>query len=408
MNRAAPVGLVVLVIVVALAGVSGSIVADTGAQVDSQDRAPATDTVQQTTDAQENFSGSSSQEFDSTTFEITVYENGTATWTFRHDRLLSSSSEEAEFEEFAEEFEEEETDLYVRFTEQAQALTGTGSDETDREMEATNFDRSAGIERQLNSIGVVEMTFTWTEFAEVDNGTVTVGDVFDGGFYIGSGQTLVVQPGDDLVFASVQPEAEYTGPSVEESDSVSWSGDYEFLDGHPHIVFEQPTEEGDGADDSDEESQTTEPEEESSSWLVVAGLLVAALGLGGAFVWHRFGRSSTNGGPPDAGTAGATEGAAGGDPAAAGAAAIGSEPDTVPDEDLLTDEDRVVTLIRNNGGRMKQVNIVDETGWSKSKVSMLLSDMEEDGTISKLRVGRENIISLEGFEPEATKSPFEE
>ncbi len=74
----------------------------------------------------------------------------------------------------------------------------------------------------------------------------------------------------------------------------------------------------------------------------------------------------------------------------------------------MTDEDRVVALIRENGGRMKQVNIVEETGWSKSKVSMLLSDMEDEGTISKLRVGRENIISLEGFEPEATKSPFEE
>jgi hypothetical protein len=34
--------------------------------------------------------------------------------------------------------------------------------------------------------------------------------------------------------------------------------------------------------------------------------------------------------------------------------------------------------------------------------------METNGSISKLRVGRENIISLEGFEPEATKSPFDE
>jgi len=71
------------------------------------------------------------------------------------------------------------------------------------------------------------------------------------------------------------------------------------------------------------------------------------------------------------------------------------EPEPLSDEELMTDEDRVVTLIQENGGRMKQVNIVEETGWSKSKVSMLLSDMEDDGTISKLRVGRENIISLE-------------
>jgi uncharacterized membrane protein len=58
---------------------------------------------------------------------------------------------------------------------------------------------------------------------------------------------------------------------------------------------------------------------------------------------------------------------------------------------------------------MKQVNIVEETGWSKSKVSMLLSDMEEEeGIISKLRVGRENVISLRGHEPDAAKSPFDD
>jgi len=68
----------------------------------------------------------------------------------------------------------------------------------------------------------------------------------------------------------------------------------------------------------------------------------------------------------------------------------------------------VLSMLEGNGGRMKQVDIVDETGWSKSKVSMLLSDMEEEGEISKLRVGRENIISLKGNEPEAAGSPFDD
>jgi len=74
----------------------------------------------------------------------------------------------------------------------------------------------------------------------------------------------------------------------------------------------------------------------------------------------------------------------------------------------LSDEEEVLRLLEENGGRMKQVNIVENTDWSKSKVSMLLSDMEEDDEISKLRVGRENIISLAGEEPDAAGSPFEE
>ena len=73
-----------------------------------------------------------------------------------------------------------------------------------------------------------------------------------------------------------------------------------------------------------------------------------------------------------------------------------------------TDQELIVHILESNEDRMKQAKIVDETGWSKSKVSMVLSEMEDDGDISKLRVGRENIISLSGSEPEAAGSPFDD
>ena len=43
---------------------------------------------------------------------------------------------------------------------------------------------------------------------------------------------------------------------------------------------------------------------------------------------------------------------------------------------------------------MKQATIVDETDWSDAKVSQLLSAMAEEGRVDKLRLGRENLISL--------------
>ena len=43
---------------------------------------------------------------------------------------------------------------------------------------------------------------------------------------------------------------------------------------------------------------------------------------------------------------------------------------------------------------MKQAKIVKETGWSNAKVSQLLSSMENDDRVDKLRIGRENLISL--------------
>lgn len=64
----------------------------------------------------------------------------------------------------------------------------------------------------------------------------------------------------------------------------------------------------------------------------------------------------------------------------------------IPDGTELTDEEVVLRLLVSNGGRMKQSRIVESTGWSKAKVSRLLSSMEERGEITKLTHGRENLI----------------
>jgi uncharacterized membrane protein len=91
------------------------------------------------------------------------------------------------------------------------------------------------------------------------------------------------------------------------------------------------------------------------------------------------------------------------------AAVAGTEDDTPdPVEREQTDREKVVEMLGANDGRMRQAAIVNNTDWSKSKVSMVLSEMEENGEITKLRVGRENIVSLQGDEPEAAGSPFKE
>jgi uncharacterized membrane protein len=124
--------------------------------------------------------------------------------------------------------------------------------------------------------------------------------------------------------------------------------------------------------------------------LAVAGLVV--LGLGGALVWYLRETEGVDSEP-------ASE-------SAVDAADTGREQSPASDEQ--SDEQRVLELLRENNGRIKQARIVERTDWSKSKVSLLLSEMESNDQISKLRVGRENLISLAGNEPEAAGSPFEE
>jgi hypothetical protein len=133
--------------------------------------------------------------------------------------------------------------------------------------------------------------------------------------------------------------------------------------------------------------------------LVVLGVLVAAFVFARRRWRGRFGGSETVGGDTAATTD--TEEREPPEPTT-------DFPTTEPAPEPLTDEDRVLALLREHGGRMKQSQIVAETEWSKAKVSRLLSTMNDEGTIDKLSVGRENIISLDGHRPEAARSPHEE
>jgi uncharacterized membrane protein len=401
------------------------------------------------------------QEFDRTQYIITVRQDASARWTFRFERPLTNETERREFRAFAEGFNSSETELYANFQRDAQGLVAEGANFTGRAMTATNFSRDARIESGLNTVGVVEMSFTWRAFAVEDGDRIVVADVFEDGLYIYRDQALVIRPGDGLAFESVTPNGTLSNPdSLTASDSVTWQGERQFTDNRPQVVFgpaptatATPTETP-GAGESPAATPTPgsgsgdEPTDSGLPLGVLAGIL-AVVGLLAGGVWYRRrggGSPPGSGGPPggrgDTGTGDVAGGSAGTEPSGAGesdpgptadptpdgvgnvgdaggaaAAGAGAATDaadddsmpapSVPDEELLSDDDRVIRMLKDHGGRMKQVKIVEDTGWSKSKVSMLLSDMEEEGTISKLRVGRENVISLAGHEPDAAGSPFD-
>lgn len=347
-------------------------------------------------------------EFDFVEYRITVSADGTADWQFRYSLALPDESAIEEFEAFAAEFVEDETQFYENFRHQAEGLATEGTDATGREMTVGDFDRDAYVRDGIvgEDRGIVETSFTWTGFAPVVDGDVIMGDVFDDGLYLGADQRLVVAPGEGLAFDPdrVRPDPDaMTHDSIAESESLTWEGGDDgrlFRDQEPQVGFVPADEAGangtpdDG--DADDGADADDGTPAGLPWLYIIGALLV-LGLLGGLTWFR-----RAGGPEgESGRTAATSGATGGAPAGAGAAGGPS----ISDEELLSDEDRVIALLEERGGRMKQVQIVEETEWSKSKVSMLLSEMEEAGHISKLRVGRENIVSLAGHEPTEGPGP---
>jgi hypothetical protein len=349
-------------------------------------------------------------EADSVEFRITVFDNASSRWTFTYTRVLENETERRQFESFAEEFEANETQSFIDFRDLAKGLADRGRNATGREMRAKAFSRSASLGGNCvtRDCGTVTMSFIWTSFAVEDGEQLVVGDVFGTGLYISSDMELVVETGQGLAFQSASPKT-YNDPdtSLDERQSITYKGEKSFADRRPRVVFvpidegtASPTAGGAGTTESPTPGASPSPTQGSELPMALLGGLALIVGSAAAFAWwRRDGRGGVL--PVD------SAGGDGGVGATVDDADIRGAP-SVPEEELLTDEDRVTSLLEDNGGRMKQVDIVEETGWSKSKVSMLLSDMEDDDEISKLRVGRENIISLAGHEPEAAGSPHEE
>jgi hypothetical protein len=356
--------------------------------------------------------------FTNAAFEIRVFENGSARWIVRASRSLSTSNqtELEQFREFEQSFESTETTAFRDFQTNARELTAIGTDATGRQMNATGFARDARISRLGQTRGIVELSFVWTNFATTDGQRVIVGDIFDGGFFIDTDQSFVVSHGPNLVFESVAPppDSQTIEDNLTASDTVTWLGERRFPDNRPRAVLVPPeavngTAASTGATTGTPTTATGTPGAGTATpdgfglTALVAFVVLVVLGLGGGFAWYTGAFSPTRrAADPDTQTETTTITTTRTTPTPQP-----SEP-AVPDEEFLSDEERVLKLLEENGGRMKQVNIVDETDWSKSKVSMLLSDMEDEGQISKLRVGRENIVSKAGEEPDAAGSPFEE
>lgn len=67
-----------------------------------------------------------------------------------------------------------------------------------------------------------------------------------------------------------------------------------------------------------------------------------------------------------------------------------------------SDEERLLAVIRAANGRVWQATLCEEVDWSESKVSRQLARLEEEGEVSKYRVGRRNAICLTEHEPDPT------
>ena len=323
---------------------------------------------------------------ESTTFNVLLEADGDARWVVEMRFTLDTPEERAAFEEYGAAFEAGDAPASPR-VDFFRAAADSASQVAGREMEIVGVSRDYSVS---GDTGTLELAFSWTAFlGQTENGYVLQDALRtpDGSWVesLESGQELRIHTptGYDIV-RSIEAR--------QENDSLVIAGPESFDSEEFVVAYEQT------ATQSDPDTPNGD-----TDWGVVAtgllGLLfVVVVAL---VVWRwRDTEPVLLAGQPESDGGEATD-APPGEQTASGAAAGTDEADGADetagpavDPELLSDEERVEQLLEQNGGRMRQADIVTETDWSDAKVSQLLSRMADEGRVEKLRLGRENVISL--------------
>jgi uncharacterized membrane protein len=327
----------------------------------------------------------------STSITVEVYTNGDAHWTTVDDIPLNSSADIAAWDATSA---NNIGNYTVDFQTQMVNYIDKISSDIGRTMLVEDVNvtvgRSSPYEVSDNdtvNYGVITYDFNWTGFAAVNGNDIDIGDAFEDGFLLDHGDSITfilpagytitsVSPAYDEIKRAYQPQITWTGSSINNTDPTIRL----FPSGEPSITLSKTVTTAAGPD----------------WWMLIPVALIAAIaGFGiASIVLRRHKPEAPTELPPlveyqpipDAGTVEAP-----------------SPAPVKPEERYLSDEERVVKYLEEAGGQMFQSDLVKRTDFSKSKLSMVLSELKEKGTIIKIKKGKENLIRLNRSPPGENK-----
>lgn len=282
---------------------------------------------------------------DDVLLDVRLAENGSAAWRVEYRTRLDDRADRERFRRLRASLANGSANESGGFHDRIRATVAAAESATGREMAASNFDVRTSVRRIPREYGVVVYGFRWQGFATETERGLRAGDALDG-FFLSSGERLVVSWPEGYELDDVEP-----APDAQRERTVVWRGPTTFGAGGPRIdVAEGPG---------------------PVARLAPFGAAIAAVALVAAGLARRrdVGRSL-----------------------AALRARVLDDGDEA--SHLLSNEERVIRLLEERGGRVKQQAVADELGWTETKTSYVVSNLREKQWIRSFRVGRENVLSL--------------
>lgn len=247
------------------------------------------------------------------------------------------------------------TPIFGVFVKNVSLLISVAAEKTQRNMTAESFSMIYNVS---GSYKIVRYYFVWKEFAKTENGQITIGDVFQVenffSYLYGDGAVITSYP-SEYAIEIVSP------PPHERDDSINrleWYGTVDFKEGEPKVVVfaKKP-------------AFWNFMDIISKNAILIVSL--AALTSGGfiGVYYFKFKRKMIK-------------------------KRVDTELSLQGIPKIEDDEEKVINLLRNAGGRLYQSAIADSCGFSRAKASKLLKRMEDKGRIRREDKGREKIVTL--------------
>ena len=264
---------------------------------------------------------------------IKVYEDGSALWNLETRFELKTQEDIDFFNEYMEALDMDKEFTIQRKKESLQNIINTVAYSSGREMNIENISLNYQIVDSINKkYGVVNFKFLWKGFGLKDKDHIIIGDSFKDGSHIKDGEVLVIEFPEDYSINSINPE-----PTEKRENILFWHGPKILLENETKIVLEKKS-------------------LASSINILILGIIAVFIILG--LIFYFLVRKNKN----------------------------------VPI--LLSDQEKVINLLKSSGGKSFQNDIVSRSRMSKSKISQIIAEMEKNGLITKQKYGKNNLIIL--------------
>lgn len=376
-----------------------------------------------------------------TTYRIILHKDSSAKWVVELSTPLLSEEDKKDFEEFARNVDRD--NMLSSFKSTIENIVRRASFITGRPMLSKDFNLEIGFRGGIiRQLGIIEYRFTWVNFSLKTLDRIEVGDVFEGGFYLFSDEVLEIDYSElteEYFLELASPH-----PSKEEASKVAWFGKLDFSDYEPRLVFKNrvlTVEEFSLNNTRIEKGLSIRAYGKISPQ--VSGLTInivyknpegleivrmVTVGSDGRFLddytpnligsWSVSLRLPSNSKYKisqlpqpilfSVYEAKSVEGLETyrlmiliviliviiSTPALLILHRRRKKPFLPSDEYMISDEERVLRILRNSGGRLLQKQIKEATGFSKAKTSMVLNELQRKGLIRKIKRGREYLVEL--------------